>query len=64
VRLVKMYVPPPGSNGTAPATVDPKTTELADWMIRAPRRAEPGVTADSAATIEKDRWNKGRPLPF
>jgi prepilin-type N-terminal cleavage/methylation domain-containing protein len=64
VRLVKIYVPPPGSNGTAPATVDPKTTELADWMIRAPRRGEPGVTADSAATIEKDRWNKGRPLPF
>ena len=64
VRLIKAYVPPQGSNGQAPATVDPKTTELAEWMIRAPRRAQPGVAADSAATIEKDRWSKGRALPF
>jgi prepilin-type N-terminal cleavage/methylation domain-containing protein len=64
VRLVKVYVPPQGSNGAAPATVDPKTTELQEWMIRAPRRAQPGVSADSQATIEKDRWAKGRPLPF
>ena len=64
VRLIKAYVPPPGSNGQAPATVDPKTTELAEWMIRAPKRAQPGVAPDSAATIEKDRWSKGRALPF
>jgi hypothetical protein len=64
VRLIKAYVPPQGSNGQAPTTVDPKTTELAEWMIRAPRRAQPGVSPDSAATIEKDRWSKGRALPF
>jgi hypothetical protein len=61
---VKAYVPPQGSNGQAPPTVDPKTTELAEWMIRAPARPQPGVTGDSAATIAKDRWSKGRALPF
>ena len=42
-----------------PFTFDPKSTELADWMIRYPDQ-----TKDSAATIAKDRWAKGRPLPF
>jgi prepilin-type processing-associated H-X9-DG protein len=32
---------------------------LADWMIRVPNK-----TTDSAATMEKDRWKKGRELPF
>jgi prepilin-type N-terminal cleavage/methylation domain-containing protein len=63
VRLVKIYVPPAG-DGKAPPTVDPKATELQEWMIRAPRRAQPGVTAESGTTLEKDRWKKGRPLPF
>jgi prepilin-type N-terminal cleavage/methylation domain-containing protein/prepilin-type processing-associated H-X9-DG protein len=34
-------------------------TELADWMIRYPNREK-----DSASTIENNRWNKGRELPF
>ena len=33
-------------------------TQLADWMIRAPR------AEDSADTIDKNRWKKGRELPF
>jgi prepilin-type processing-associated H-X9-DG protein/prepilin-type N-terminal cleavage/methylation domain-containing protein len=33
-------------------------TELADWMIRYPQ------PADSASTIENNRWKKGRELPF
>lgn len=52
VRLVRAFSPK--DNNFAPTTADPATTELADWMIRAPR---PGLAATSA-------WQKGRPLPF
>jgi prepilin-type processing-associated H-X9-DG protein len=49
-----------GSVRTVTAYDPTKTpnTELADWMIRYP---QPG---DSAGTIEKNRWNKYRELPF
>ena len=36
-----------------------ETTELTEWMIRCPK-----IPGDSQTTIEKDRWKKGRPLPF
>jgi prepilin-type N-terminal cleavage/methylation domain-containing protein/prepilin-type processing-associated H-X9-DG protein len=58
VRTIKAYSPTP-SMKTPPTTVVPETTELTEWMIRAPR-----IPGDSQATIEKDRWKKGRPLPF
>jgi prepilin-type processing-associated H-X9-DG protein len=49
-----------GSVRTVTAYDPTKTpnTELADWMIRYP---QPG---DSATTIEQNRWNKYRELPF
>jgi prepilin-type N-terminal cleavage/methylation domain-containing protein len=51
VRFVKAFAP---NGNTAPTTLDPKTTELEDWMIRAPR---PTALPDTT-------WNKGRTLPF
>ena len=60
VRLIRAFSP---KADVAPTTFDPTTTELADWMIRAPRTAPP-ATVDSATTIENDRWKRGRPLPF
>ena len=58
VRTIKAYSPPP-SMKIPPTTVAPETTELAEWMIRCAK-----IPGDSQATIEKDRWRKGRPLPF
>lgn len=57
VYLVKAFSP---KNGViAPTTFDPETTELEDWMIRAPR-----IPGDNQFTIDNLRWKKGRPLPF
>jgi prepilin-type N-terminal cleavage/methylation domain-containing protein/prepilin-type processing-associated H-X9-DG protein len=61
VRLVIAFKPVGGD--IAPTTFNPVTTELADWMIRAPRTAPP-ATVDSATTLETSRWKRGRPLPF
>jgi len=60
VKLIKVY----DRVGPAPTTVDPKTTQLEEWMIRCPTRPGPAGPGDSQATIEKDRWSRGRPLPF
>jgi prepilin-type processing-associated H-X9-DG protein len=69
VRLARAYMAPngqqlppdPPTSSTAPPefTANPKAfTDLEDWMIRYPR------PTDSATTIEKSRWKKGRQLPF
>ena len=63
VRLLKAFNST-SSDGTAPAAVDPKSTVLEQWMIRAPIRPGPAGSGDTQATIIKDRWSKGRPLPF
>ena len=60
VRLLKVYA----NTGPAPTAIDPKLTQLEEWMIRCPVKAGPAGAGDSQATIEKSRWSKGRPLPF
>lgn len=56
VHLAKAFTPVNGNN--IPSTTDPASTELADWMIKAP------APTDSLSTIQNSRWAKGRPLPF
>jgi prepilin-type N-terminal cleavage/methylation domain-containing protein/prepilin-type processing-associated H-X9-DG protein len=59
VRTIKVFDVPKGTpRPTSAAQMKPSYTQLADWMIRV---ARPG---ESQATIDNDRWKKGRQLPF
>ena len=53
VYLLRAFVPTGNPPNPTPTTVVPKSTDLAEWMIRSPR---PGAKPDSV-------WQKGRPLP-
>ena len=72
VRMVKAFDPSLIGNVIAPAegTYDvenpPASTDLREWMVRAPRLRVAGATdaADNADTIKRHRWAKGRELPF
>ncbi len=61
VKLAKAFVPI--NNNFTPTTHDPKTTELADWMIKAPGNLN-HPTSPFRTSNPDEVWQKGRPLPF
>jgi prepilin-type processing-associated H-X9-DG protein len=63
VHLIKAFSP---INGVmTPTSTDPKTTELADWMILAPGNLKPTATYFGTTQGKPENvWTKGRPLPF
>ncbi|MBC8105381.1 MAG: type II secretion system protein [Anaerolineae bacterium] len=74
IRLARGYTAPtgrqlpldPSSVTTEPPefAANPKAwTDLEDWMIRHPNPL-PAPGKDTAATIDTQRWKKGRQLPF
>jgi prepilin-type N-terminal cleavage/methylation domain-containing protein/prepilin-type processing-associated H-X9-DG protein len=74
VRLARGYTAPAGQQlppdpsglSTEPPefTTNPKAwTDLEDWMIRHPNPL-PAPGKDTPATIETQRWKKGKQLPF
>ncbi|MEA2736349.1 MAG: hypothetical protein QOE14_2800 [Humisphaera sp.] len=64
VYLLKGFVP---KGDPAPTVFDPKTTDLANWMILSPGHlvvTSPQQTyAGTAAGKPENVWSKGRPLP-
>jgi prepilin-type N-terminal cleavage/methylation domain-containing protein/prepilin-type processing-associated H-X9-DG protein len=61
IYLLKGFVP---QGDPKPTTFNPKTTDLANWMILSPGNLVAGQTyAGTAAGKPENVWSKGRPLP-
>jgi len=61
IYLLKGFVP---QGDPKPTTFNPKTTDLAHWMILSPGNLISGQTyAGSAGGKPENVWSKGRPLP-
>jgi prepilin-type processing-associated H-X9-DG protein len=61
IYLLKGFVP---QGDPKPTTFNPKTTDLANWMILSPGNLIAGQThAGAAAGKPENVWSKGRPLP-
>jgi prepilin-type processing-associated H-X9-DG protein len=66
VYLARAFDPdkadPPNKGKIDPTTLDPKTTQLEDWMIKAPGNLN-HPTSPFKTTKPEEVWTKGRALP-